>query len=48
MYNNTKPHKKIERKSPVDFENNWFNISLFTKPIITLFDNEKLIEIGQL
>nr|WP_248908081.1 IS3 family transposase [Flavobacterium sp. K5-23] len=47
-YNNKRPHNNIGKLSPVDFENNWFNNPLFSKPIITIFDNEKLIEIGQL
>lgn len=47
-YNNKRPHNNIGRLSPVDFENNWFNNHLFPKPIITIFDNEKLIETGQL
>ncbi|WP_248908062.1 IS3 family transposase [Flavobacterium sp. K5-23] len=47
-YNNKRPHNNIGKLSPVDFENNWFNNPLFSKPIITIFDNDKLIEIGQL
>lgn len=47
-YNSKRPHNNIGRLSPVDFEDNWFNNNLFHKPIITIFDNEKLIEIGQL
>ena len=46
-YNYKRPHNNIGRLSPVDFENNWFNNNLFYKPITTIFDNEKLIEIGQ-
>lgn len=46
-YNYKRPHNNIERLSPVDFENNWFNNNLFYKPITIIFDNEKLIEIGQ-
>ena len=47
-YNYKRPHNNIGRLSPVNFEDNWFNNNLFSKPIITIFDNENLIEIGQL
>ena len=47
-YNYKRPHNNIGRLSPVDFEDNWFNNNLFSKPIITIFDNENLIKIGQL
>ena len=47
-YNNKRPHNNIGKLTPVDFENNWFNNPLFSKAIITIFDNEKLTEIGQL
>jgi hypothetical protein len=33
--------------SPIDFENKWFNNSLITNTIFTIFDYDKLIEIGQ-
>lgn len=47
-YNNKRPHNNIGKLSPVDFEKKWFNDSYFTKPILTIFDNEKQVEIGQL
>lgn len=46
-YNNERPHNNIGKLSPVDFENKWSNNQLNTKPIFTIFDNEKLIETGQ-
>lgn len=47
-YNNKRPHNNIGKLSPVDFEKKWFNDSSFYKPILTIFDNEKQVEIGQL
>ena len=47
-YNNKRPHNNIGKLSPVDFEQKWFNDSSFNKPILTIFDNEKQVEIGQL
>ena len=47
-YNTKRPHNNIGRLSPIDFENKWYNNNLNTKPIITIFNNEKLIETGQL
>lgn len=46
-YNNERPHNNIGKLSPVDFENKWLNNQLNTKPIFTIFDNEKLIKTGQ-
>lgn len=43
-YNNKRPHNNIGKLSPVEFEEKWFNGSLFPKPILTIFDNEKDIE----
>jgi len=47
QYNNRRPHNNIGKLSPVDFENKWSNNQLITKPIFTIFDNEKLIKTGQ-
>ena len=43
-YNNKRPHNNIGKLSPVEFEKKWFNDSLFTKPVLTIFDNEKQLE----
>lgn len=47
QYNNRRPHNNIGKLSPMDFENRWSNNQLITKPIFTIFDNEKLIKTGQ-
>jgi transposase InsO family protein len=47
QYNNIRPHNHLGKLSPIDFEKKWFNNSLITKPIFTIFDYDKLIEIGQ-
>jgi len=47
-YNTKRPHNAIDKLSPIEFENKWFNDCCFTKPILTIFDNEKQLEIGQL
>ena len=39
-YNNQRPHNNIGKLSPMEFENKWFNDSSFSKPILTIFDNE--------
>lgn len=46
-YNNKRPHNNIGKLSPIEFENKWFNEPSFSKPILTIFDNEKQLEIGQ-
>lgn len=46
-YNVKRPHNNLAKLSPEAFEKNWFENNLFCKPIITIFDNEKLIETGQ-
>ncbi len=46
-YNEKRPHNNIGKLSPIEFENKWYNDSYFTKPILTIFDNEKQLEIGQ-
>jgi transposase-like protein len=46
-YNNKRPHNNIGKLSPIEFENKWFNDCTFSKPILTIFDNEKQLEIGQ-
>lgn len=46
-YNNKRPHNNLSKLSPVDFENKWLNNSNKVKPIFTIFDYDKLIEIGQ-
>jgi transposase InsO family protein len=47
QYNNIRPHNHLGKLSPIDFEKRWFNNSLITKPIFTIFDYDKLVEIGQ-
>jgi putative transposase len=42
-YNNKRPHDNLNRLSPIEFEKEWFNNQLFSKPVFTIFDNEKLI-----
>lgn len=44
-YNNKRPHNNIGKLRPIEFEGNWFNYSLFSKPVLTIFDNEKQLEI---
>jgi transposase-like protein len=46
-YNNIRPHNNIGKLSPMEFESKWFNDDSFYKPILTIFDNEKQLEIGQ-
>lgn len=46
-YNNKRPHNNIGKLSPVEFENNWYDNKTNSKPIFTIFDYDKLIEIGQ-
>ncbi|MBB1151490.1 IS3 family transposase [Myroides sp. NP-2] len=40
QYNNTRPHNSIDKMTPVEFENKWFGKSTFSKPFITIFNNE--------
>jgi len=40
QYNNKRPHNYIGKLSPINFEDNWFNNPNFTKPKITIFNNE--------
>jgi putative transposase len=47
QYNNKRPHNHLGKLSPVDFEKKWFNNQINPKPIFTIFDYDKLIEIGQ-
>jgi transposase-like protein len=46
-YNTKRPHNNIGKLTPVDFENKWINNQLKGNNILTIFDNEKLIETGQ-
>jgi len=46
-YNTKRPHNNIGKLTPVDFENKWFNNQLKDNNILTIFDNENLIETGQ-
>ena len=48
QYNNTRPHDNIGKLSPVNFEENWYKNKHFSKPRFTIFNNEKLLETGQL
>lgn len=41
-YNTKRPHNHIGKLSPVEFENKWVNDDSFSKPILTIFDNEKI------
>ncbi|WP_438967305.1 IS3 family transposase [Flavobacterium sp.] len=47
QYNNKRPHNNLGKQTPVEFENNWYKNKMKTKPIFTIFDYDKLIEIGQ-
>jgi len=40
QYNNKRPHNYIGKLSPINFEDNWFNNPNFSKPKITIFNNE--------
>lgn len=40
QYNNRRPHNYIGKLSPINFEDNWFNNPNFSKPKITIFNNE--------
>jgi putative transposase len=42
-YNNKRLHDNLNKMSPIEFEKNWFNNQFFSKPVFTIFDNEKLI-----
>lgn len=41
-YNTKRPHNHIGKLSPVEFENKWINDCTFSKPNLTIFDNEKI------
>jgi transposase InsO family protein len=41
-YNIKRPHNHIGKISPMEFENKWANEPSFSKPILTIFDNEKI------
>ena len=43
QYNNVRPHNNIGKLSPVNFEENWLNNKLFSKPKFTIFNNENLV-----
>ena len=40
QYNNKRPHNYIGKLSPINFEDNWYNNPNFSKPKITIFNNE--------
>ena len=40
QYNNKRPHNCIGKLSPINFEDNWYNNPNFSKPKITIFNNE--------
>lgn len=40
QYNNQRPHNNIGKLSPVKFEYNWYNNPCFSKPNMTIFNNE--------
>lgn len=40
QYNSKRPHNYIGKLSPINFEDNWNNIPNFSKPKITIFNNE--------
>lgn len=48
QYNNKRPHNNNGKLSPVSFEESWNNNKFFSKPRLTIFNNEKLVETGQL
>lgn len=39
-YNTKRPHKNLNKMSPVDFEKYWATLDKNNKPIITIFNNE--------
>lgn len=47
QYNNKRPHNNIGKIPPVEFEKKWYANDSESKPIFTIFDYDKLIEIGQ-
>ena len=47
QYNTRRPHNNIGKISPVQFENEWYENKGYSKPIFTIFDYDKFIEIGQ-
>lgn len=47
-YNNKRPHNNLNRMTPIEFENKWFNNQFIPLPKITIFDDECLTKSGQL
>ena len=47
-YNSKRPHNNLDKMSPIEFEKKWYENDIKSKPIFTIFDYDKLIEIGQL
>lgn len=47
QYNNQRPHNNIGKISPVQFEKKWHENKGNPRPIFTIFDYDKFIEIGQ-
>ncbi len=46
-YNTVRIHNNIGKLSPINFEKKWNENSLKSKPIFTIFDYDKYLEIGQ-
>lgn len=44
-YNNKRPHNHLNKMTPIEFENNWSNNLFFSKPKITIFDNECITKV---
>lgn len=40
FYFHTRLQNAIDKRTPVEFENTWFEKSTFSKPCITIFNNE--------
>lgn len=47
-YNNKRPHNNLNKMTPIEFENKWFNNQFAPLPKITIFDDECLTKSGQL
>ena len=46
-YNTKRPHNNLGKLTPIDFENKLYKDQLEVNNVLTIFDNEKLIKIGQ-
>ena len=46
-YNTKRPHNNLGKLTPIDFEKKLYKDQLKVNNVLTIFDNEKLIKIGQ-